>query len=81
MLIEVYISRARAALDEKNLEQAESYLLRANRADIILNYYREIGMWPEALRIAKEYVPEMLEQIQASANRYVYNAKFIQILL
>jgi intraflagellar transport protein 172 len=64
MLVEVYISQARAALEEKNLDKAESYLLRANRADIILTYYREVGMWPEALRIAKEYVPEMLAQVQ-----------------
>lgn len=64
MLVEVYISQARAALEEKNIEKAESYLLRANRADIILAYYREVGLWAEALRIAKEYVPEALEQVQ-----------------
>lgn len=64
LLIEVYISQARAALESKDLETAESYLLRANRADIMLGYYRELGMWPEALRIAKEYVPESLKQVQ-----------------
>lgn len=64
MLVDVYISQARAALEEKNLEKAESYLLRANRADIMLTYYREMGMWTEALRIAREYVPDMLAQVQ-----------------
>lgn len=66
LLMEVYINKARAALENKDLETAESYLLRANRADIILSYYRELEMWPEALRIAKEYVPESLKQIQVN---------------
>lgn len=64
LLMEVYINKARAALEEKDLQTAESYLLRANRADIILSYYRELKMWSEALRIAKEYVPGSLKQVQ-----------------
>ncbi|KAI1724366.1 intraflagellar transport protein osm-1 [Ditylenchus destructor] len=70
MLVDVYISQARAALEEKNLEKAESYLLRANRADIMLTYYREMGMWTEALRIAREYVPDMLAQVQNEFDDY-----------
>jgi hypothetical protein len=52
----VFIERARAALDQKDFRQAESYLLRANRPDTMLAYYREMNMWTDALRIAKEYV-------------------------
>lgn len=47
-------------------EKAESYLLRANKADIIVKYYKETGMWQDALRIAKEYMPDMLPQLQVS---------------
>lgn len=64
MLQEVFIARARFALEEKNLSEAEIYLLRANRADIILSYYRELGLWTEALRITSKYFPDMLQQVQ-----------------
>lgn len=64
MLNEVFISRARAALEERDTSAAEGYLLRANRADIIVNYYRETGMWTDALRIAKKYMPDMFDHIQ-----------------
>ncbi|CAD5234656.1 unnamed protein product [Bursaphelenchus xylophilus] len=64
MADEVYINHARAALEEKDTANAESYLLRANRADIILKYYREMEMWPDAIRIAKEYVPEYLTEVE-----------------
>lgn len=70
MLIDVYISQARAALEQKDHQKAEGYLLRANRADIILKYYREVGMWPEALRIAKDYVPDALPQLQNEYETY-----------
>jgi intraflagellar transport protein 172 len=49
----------------KDHEKAESYLLRANRADIILKYYKEMGMWQNALQIARDYIPDMLSQLQA----------------
>ncbi|KAH7719862.1 hypothetical protein AAVH_12667 [Aphelenchoides avenae] len=64
MLVDIYISQARAALEVRDHDKAESYLLRANKADIILKYYKEMGMWQDALRIAKEYMPDMLQQLQ-----------------
>lgn len=65
LLNDVYIGHARAALEVKDHEKAESYLLRANRADIIIKYYKETGMWPNALQIARDYVPDILNQLQA----------------
>lgn len=64
MLHDVFIARARFALEQKNLSEAEIYLLRANRADIILSYYREINAWTDALRIASKYFPDSLQQVQ-----------------
>ncbi|KAI6232370.1 Intraflagellar transport protein osm-1 [Aphelenchoides besseyi] len=64
LLNDVYIGHARSALEAKDHERSESYLLRANRADIILTYYKEMGMWPDALRIARDYVPDSLAQLQ-----------------
>ena len=43
---------------------AESYLLRANRPDIILAFYRESAIWQEALRIARDYLPDELQKCQ-----------------
>ncbi|KAI6244211.1 Intraflagellar transport protein osm-1 [Aphelenchoides fujianensis] len=65
LLNEIYIGIARAALEAKDHQRSESYLLRANRADIILKYYKETGMWPDALRIARDYLPDLLGQLQA----------------
>ncbi|EPB77379.1 tetratricopeptide repeat protein [Ancylostoma ceylanicum] len=63
-LSDVYIAEARKALEEEDNARAESCLLRANRPDIILKFYQENGMWPDALRIAKEYLPHQLLQLQ-----------------
>ncbi len=52
------------AVDAGELAKAESYLLRASRPDIILRYYKELGMWPEALRIASDYLPNLMAQLQ-----------------
>ena len=43
---------------------AESYLLRANRPDIILAFYHETALWQEALRIARVYLPDELQKCQ-----------------
>ncbi|KAK6046896.1 hypothetical protein COOONC_15599 [Cooperia oncophora] len=63
-LPDVFIAEARKALEEEDNARAESCLLRANRPDIILKFYQENGMWPDALRIAKEYLPHQLLQLQ-----------------
>ncbi|TKR80418.1 hypothetical protein L596_014494 [Steinernema carpocapsae] len=63
-LPDVYIGQARVAIEQKDFAKAESYLLRANRSDIILRYYRELGMWAEAIRIARDYMPNHLQQLQ-----------------
>ncbi|VDM52610.1 unnamed protein product [Angiostrongylus costaricensis] len=63
-LPDVFIAEARKALEDEDNTRAESCLLRANRPDIILKFYRENAMWPDALRIAKEYLPHQLLQLQ-----------------
>lgn len=70
MLAEVYVEEAKSALEQRNTERAESCLLRTNRPDVILAYYRETGMWEDALRIARDYVPDMLEICQVSGVKW-----------
>nr|CAB3255301.1 intraflagellar transport protein 172 homolog [Phallusia mammillata] len=54
---DVLIGQARVAFEQKEFQQAEAFLLRAQRADLCAKYYKEANMWMEALRIGKEYLP------------------------
>ncbi|CAI5455003.1 unnamed protein product [Caenorhabditis angaria] len=64
MLPDVYTGKARKALEEGDHVRGESFLLRANKPDIILRYFKEAEMWPDALRIAKEYLPHQYALIR-----------------
>ncbi|KAL3991031.1 WD domain G-beta repeat family protein [Acanthocheilonema viteae] len=64
-LSDVYIRQARMAIEHKDFTCAESCLLRANRPEIILRYYKESEMWQDAIRIAREYMPTELQQLEA----------------
>ena len=54
---DVFVGQARAAFEKKEFHKAEGYLLRAERPDLAVKYYKEGGMWDDALRIVKEYIP------------------------
>lgn len=59
------------AIEQKDFTCAESCLLRANRPEIILRYYKESGMWQDAIRIARDYLPTELKQLEVS--NYFYS--------
>ncbi|KAM3727543.1 Intraflagellar transport protein [Dirofilaria immitis] len=63
-LSDVYTRQARMAIEQKDFTCAESCLLRINRPEIILRYYKESGMWQDAIRIAKDYMPTELQQLE-----------------
>ncbi|CAJ0597758.1 unnamed protein product [Cylicocyclus nassatus] len=63
-LPDVLVAQALKSLENEDYHSAESCFLRANRPDIILKFYQENGMWPDALRIAKQYLPHQLQQLQ-----------------
>ncbi|VDN87730.1 unnamed protein product [Brugia pahangi] len=67
-LSDVYIRQARMAIEQKNFACAESCLLRANRPEIILRCYKELEMWQDAIRIAKDYMPAELKHLEVSNN-------------
>ncbi|XP_078205746.1 intraflagellar transport protein 172 homolog isoform X6 [Callithrix jacchus] len=66
---EVLVGQARRALEEKDFQKAEGLLLRAQRPGLALSYYKEAGLWSDALRICKEYVPGQLEALQEEYER------------
>lgn len=69
---DVLLSQAAAALETRNYSEYEALLTRAERTDIILQHYKEQERWSDAIRIAKEYAPSAVSDIQrmeAKANR------------
>lgn len=61
---EILISQAAESLESQNYQEYEALLIRAERPDIVLQHYKESEMWPEAVRIAREYVPSALQDVQ-----------------
>ncbi|XP_072318787.1 intraflagellar transport protein 172 homolog [Eucyclogobius newberryi] len=61
---DVLESQAKVCFDEREFQRAESLLLRAQRPDLIVLFYKEAGMWSDALRICKEYLPNKLSKLQ-----------------
>ncbi|XP_065359796.1 intraflagellar transport protein 172 homolog [Calliphora vicina] len=61
---EILISQANAALETRNLADYESLLLRAQRPDLIIEYYKNEGMFDEAIRVAEDHVPSTLNDIR-----------------
>ena len=70
VLEDVYIAQARSAMEKGDHEKVESYLLRANKADLIVKYYRDREMWQDALRVSKEFLPDSLSGIQKEFENY-----------
>ncbi|XP_039387206.1 intraflagellar transport protein 172 homolog isoform X2 [Mauremys reevesii] len=61
---DVLVGQARFAFEQKEFQKAEAFLLRAQRPELAVKYYKEAGMWSDALRTCKEYVPSRLEVLQ-----------------
>ncbi|XP_078397553.1 intraflagellar transport protein 172 homolog isoform X1 [Cetorhinus maximus] len=61
---DVLVGQARFAFDQKEYQKAEAFLLRAQRPELAVKYYKEVAMWSDAIRICKEYIPNKLEQLQ-----------------
>ncbi|CAH1772611.1 unnamed protein product [Owenia fusiformis] len=66
---DVLVGQARVAFEAKEYQKAESYLLRAQRPDAAVKYYKEADMWQDALRVCKEYLPHKLQQLQDDYDR------------
>ncbi|EAT43404.1 AAEL005155-PA [Aedes aegypti] len=66
---EVLLSQAASALESRNYPEYEALMIRADRPDLILEHYKEYNMLNDALRIAKEYVPSALAEVQKLYNK------------
>lgn len=43
--------------------------MRAQRPELAVKFYRDAGMWQDVLRVAKEYLPHKLPQLQDEYER------------
>lgn len=68
-VMDVLLSQSSAALESRNYLEYEALLIRAERPDIILQHYKENEMWSDAIRIAEEYMPSALSEIQQLRNK------------
>ena len=68
---DILIGQAKLAFDEKNYAKAEGFLLRAQRPELAVKLYKDNEMWPDALRVCKEYLPNKLEQLRDEYDRKV----------
>ncbi|KAM4772549.1 intraflagellar transport protein 172 homolog [Rhinophrynus dorsalis] len=63
--------QARFAFEQKEYQKAETFLLRAQKPEVAVRYYKEAGMWSDAIRICRDYTPGHLEQLQQEYEREV----------
>ncbi|XP_011499324.1 PREDICTED: intraflagellar transport protein osm-1 [Ceratosolen solmsi marchali] len=56
-LSQVLVAKASEAVQALDYATAESLLLRAHKPDIIIDHYKSAGMFSEAMRVCREYLP------------------------
>ncbi|CAH1397619.1 unnamed protein product [Nezara viridula] len=64
-------ARAAEEFNLQNYSKFEALCLRTRRPETIVNMYKETGMWMDALRVCKEYLPSKLSSVQAEYDRAV----------
>ncbi|XP_034555797.1 intraflagellar transport protein 172 homolog [Notolabrus celidotus] len=66
---EVLVGQAKFCFEQNDFQKAEAFLLRAQRPDIAVKYYKDAEMWSDAMRICKEYLPNKLSVLQEEYER------------
>ncbi|TRY86956.1 hypothetical protein DNTS_000647 [Danionella cerebrum] len=61
---DILVSQAKFCFDQKEFSKAEAFLLRAQRPELAIKYYKDAGMWSDAMRICKDYLPSKLSILQ-----------------
>uniref|UniRef100_A0A1B6D0F4 Intraflagellar transport protein 172 homolog n=1 Tax=Clastoptera arizonana TaxID=38151 RepID=A0A1B6D0F4_9HEMI len=70
-LPQVLLGQAKDEFSKKNYSSFESLLLRAQKPELIVQHYQESGLWVDALRVCREYLPSKLATVQAEYEREV----------
>ncbi|XP_026322816.1 intraflagellar transport protein 172 homolog, partial [Hyposmocoma kahamanoa] len=60
---EVLVEGARTAAERGDLTQFETLMIRANRPREVVQHYKDLELWEEAARVAREYLPDSAEPV------------------
>jgi len=66
---DVLVGQAKVAFEARDYAKFESLLLRAQRPELAVKQYKDQGLWPEALRVCKEYLQHRLKGLQDEYER------------
>uniref|UniRef100_A0A3Q1AR83 Intraflagellar transport protein 172 homolog n=1 Tax=Amphiprion ocellaris TaxID=80972 RepID=A0A3Q1AR83_AMPOC len=66
---EVLVGQAKFCFEQKDFQKSEAFLLRAQRPELAIKYYKDADMWSDAMRICKEYLPNKLSMLQEEYER------------
>lgn len=66
---EVLVGQAKFCFEQKDFQKSEAFLLRAQRPELAVKYYKDADMWSDAMRICKEYLPNKLSMLQEEYER------------
>ncbi|KAB7506029.1 Intraflagellar transport protein [Armadillidium nasatum] len=68
---DVLVGQAKVAFTDRDYPKAEALLLRAQRPELAIKFYRDVDQWREALRVCKEYLPHKLKDLQDEYDKAV----------
>ena len=68
---DVLVGQAKVAFEAGDYSKFESLLLRGQRPELAVKQYKDQGMWSDALRVCKEYIPHKLKSLQEEYEREV----------
>ena len=68
---EVLAGQAKVAFQNKENAKGEALILRAQRPDLAIKFYKETNQWKEALRFAKEYTPNKVIEVNQEYEKFL----------
>lgn len=68
---DVLIGQAKVEFTNGEYSKSESLLLRAQRPEIAIKFYKESDNWTEAIRFTQQHVPNKLNEVQAEYDEYL----------
>jgi intraflagellar transport protein 172 len=70
-VVDVLIGQANIHFTKGEFSKSESLLLRAQRPEIAIKFYKDSNKWGEAIRFAKQHVPNKVGEVQADYDLYL----------
>jgi intraflagellar transport protein 172 len=68
---EVLMGQAKISFQGQDFAKAEALVLRAQRPEFGIKLYKEANLWKEAIKFARQYVPNRVAEVQQEYDRYL----------